>query len=130
MAAMALGRKLQDFGERFCRSPLITYDLTPHRYNGRMTDTPADFPAPMEEACEIIERVVNEEMRKRKRFPLEWTGNGIEPNWRANVAASNCYEGSKESVGFHSDQMTYLGPYCTIGECVSRVHYSCLTTQR
>ena len=73
----------------------------------------------MEEACEIIERVVNEEMRKRHRFPLEWGGypvkDGEEPVlWRANVAASNCYEGAKESVGFHSDQVTYLGPYPTI----------------
>ncbi len=73
----------------------------------------------MEEACEIIEGVVNEVMRKRSRFPLEWGGypvkDGEQPVlWRANVAASNCYEGGKESVGFHSDQLTYLGPYPTI----------------
>ncbi|KAI0748283.1 hypothetical protein C8Q80DRAFT_1171010 [Daedaleopsis nitida] len=88
-------------------------------YNGRPTDPPPTFPPPMEEACEIIERVVNEEMRKRRRFPLEWDGypvkDGEQPVlWRANVAASNCYEGAKESVGFHSDQVTYLGPYPTI----------------
>ena len=73
----------------------------------------------MEEACQIIERVVNEEMRKRERFPLEWGGYPVEDGeepvlWCANVAASNCYEGAKESVGFHSDQVTYLGPYPTI----------------
>lgn len=90
-----------------------------HRYNGRPTDPPLAFPTPMEEACDIIERVVNEEMRKRRRYPLEWAGypvkGGEEPVlWRANVAASNCYEGAKESVGFHSDQLTYLGPYPTI----------------
>ncbi|KAK0210294.1 hypothetical protein DFS33DRAFT_1292177, partial [Desarmillaria ectypa] len=84
-------------------------------YNGRMTDSPLEFPAPMEEACVFIERVVNEELRKRQRFPLEWAGQpGSEYTWRPNVAASNCYEGAKESVGPHSDQMTYLGPYCTI----------------
>ncbi|TBU65659.1 hypothetical protein BD310DRAFT_943210 [Dichomitus squalens] len=88
-------------------------------YNGRQTEAPPSFPAPMEEACEIIERVVNEEMRKRKQYPLEWGGypvkEGEEPLlWRANVAASNCYEGAKESVGFHTDQLTYLGPYPTI----------------
>jgi alkylated DNA repair dioxygenase AlkB len=77
----------------------------------------------MEEACIYVEQIVNEEMRKRKRFPLEWGSSGpSEPIWRANVAASNCYEGAKESVGFHSDQMTYLGPYPTIaslslGQC-------------
>lgn len=76
----------------------------------------------MEEACEIIERVVNAEMRRRKRFPLEWGGGPLQGGmpledkviWRANVAAANCYEGAKESVGFHSDQLTYLGPYPTI----------------
>ncbi|KAJ6547042.1 hypothetical protein B0H19DRAFT_1211739 [Mycena capillaripes] len=84
-------------------------------YNGRMTDVPPVFPPEMEEACRIVERVVNEEMKKRARFPLEWAGGAEnDPGWRANVAASNCYEGGKESVGFHSDQLTYLGPYTTI----------------
>ncbi|KDQ60675.1 hypothetical protein JAAARDRAFT_55409 [Jaapia argillacea MUCL 33604] len=94
-------------------------------YNGRETKAPSQFPAVMEEACTIIERVVNEELRKRPRFPLEWAGyppDQSRPNgdrdsgilWRANVAASNCYEGAKESVGYHSDSLTYLGPYPTI----------------
>ena len=89
------------------------------RYNGRQTDPPPKFPEVMEEACNIIEHVVNEEMRKRKRYPLEWGGYPCEQGkqsviWRANVAASNCYSGAKESVGFHSDQLTHLGPYPTI----------------
>ncbi|KAH7929782.1 hypothetical protein BV22DRAFT_1029177 [Leucogyrophana mollusca] len=84
-------------------------------YNGRPGDPPQVFPEPMEEACEIVERIVNDEMRKRSRLPLEWAGKGTEGQiWRANVAASNCYEGTKESVGFHSDHLTYLGPYPTI----------------
>lgn len=44
-----------------------------------------------------------------KRYDQEWHGP-----WRANVAASNCYRGSKENVGWHADQLTYLGPYPTI----------------
>lgn len=73
----------------------------------------------MEKACAIIERVVNEEMRKRPRLPLEWGGHSSdrgaeEPIWRANFAASNLYEGAKETVGFHSDRLTSLGPYPTI----------------
>lgn len=84
-------------------------------YNGRVTDSPATFPAPMEEACQIIERVVNQEISKRPRLLLEWGGQDPDDlAWRANVAAANCYKGSKESVGFHADQITYLGPYCTI----------------
>ncbi|KAA1474862.1 hypothetical protein DENSPDRAFT_782623 [Dentipellis sp. KUC8613] len=88
-------------------------------YNGRKMDPPAAFPTPMEEACAIVEKLVNTEMHKRKRFPLEW--GGVPPEvgdqrviWRANFAASNCYEGAKETVGFHSDRLTNLGPYATI----------------
>lgn len=95
----------------------------------------------MEEACRLLEDVVNVEMRKRKQFDLEWGGNR---RWIANVAASNCYEGAKENVGFHSDGLyvlvvkilsesgliksekyrTYLGPYPTIASLslgVSRI---------
>jgi hypothetical protein len=57
----------------------------------------------MEEACEIIEKIVNDEIRKRPLMPLEWPST-IEHPWRANVAAANCYTGSKETVGYHSDQ--------------------------
>ncbi len=86
-----------------------------HRYNGRKTESPQPFPEEMEEACRYIEKVVNEEICKRERYPLEWGGNGTDGQcWRANVAAANCYEGAKETVGFHSDQLTYLGPYPTI----------------
>ncbi|KAL4253844.1 hypothetical protein ABKN59_004189 [Abortiporus biennis] len=94
-------------------------------YNGRRTGPSPPFPPEMEEACEYIECIVNSEMRKRHRFPLEWGGEPPtnsdgdkmgEENiiWRANVAASNCYEGGKESVGLHTDKLTYLGPYPTI----------------
>lgn len=87
------------------------------RYNGRAANPPPKFPSEMEEACEIVERIVNREMRKRQRFKLEWNSGATgdtDPLWRANVAASNCYQGGKESVGFHCDQLTYLGPYPTI----------------
>ena len=83
------------------------------RYNGTPTAPPKKFLPEMEEACRIVEKTVNEEISKRARFSLEWPADEINP-WRANVAASNCYTGSKESVGFHSDQLTYLGPYPTI----------------
>ena len=99
----------------FIRLDLLFFFFFPHRYNGRMTESPATFPPEMEEACKIIENIVNEQMRKRKTtFSCEWAGKGGDPLWRANVAASNCYQGGKESVGFHSDQLTYLGPYPTI----------------
>lgn len=58
---------------------------------------------------------MNEEMKKRSRFKLEWGGGSSgDAMWRANVAASNRYQGGTEGVGFHCDQLTYLGPYPTI----------------
>lgn len=35
--------------------------------------------------------------------------------WQPNVAFVNCYNGPQESVGYHSDQVTYLGPRAIIG---------------
>lgn len=35
--------------------------------------------------------------------------------WIPNAAFVNCYNGASESVGFHCDQLTYLGPRAIIG---------------
>ena len=35
--------------------------------------------------------------------------------WKPNSAFVNCYNGAQESVGWHSDQLTYLGPRAVIG---------------
>lgn len=35
--------------------------------------------------------------------------------WVPNAAFVNCYKGGAESVGYHSDQLTYLGPRAIIG---------------
>ncbi|KAK3379919.1 hypothetical protein B0T24DRAFT_520825 [Lasiosphaeria ovina] len=35
--------------------------------------------------------------------------------WCPNAAFVNCYNGPQESVGWHSDQLTYLGPRAVIG---------------
>ena len=73
---------------------------------------PKSFPGAMEEALLYIEDLVNEQISKRKRYPLEWAGSP--KDWHANVAASNCYRGSKEGVGAHADRLTcevYCGPY-------------------
>lgn len=71
------------------------------RYNS--VDKPFSFPTVLEAACSYVEKVVNAELAKRERFPLEWGGDG---GWKANVAAANRYKGAKEGVGFHADQLT------------------------
>ena len=35
--------------------------------------------------------------------------------WLPNAAFVNCYDGPRENVGWHSDQLTYLGPRAVIG---------------
>lgn len=45
----------------------------------------------MEEARLIIEEFVNEQLKGKKRYDLEYDGE-----WKANVAASNCYRGGAE----------------------------------
>ncbi|KAJ5359239.1 uncharacterized protein N7496_011652 [Penicillium cataractarum] len=35
--------------------------------------------------------------------------------WRPNAAFVNCYDGPGENVGYHSDDLTYLGPHPIIG---------------
>ncbi|KGB78423.3 hypothetical protein CNBG_4261 [Cryptococcus deuterogattii R265] len=67
------------------------------------------YPALLTRAAEIVEKMVNEELRKRQRFGPEWAGE-----WKANVCGANHYECSRSSVGWHADQLTYLGPYTTI----------------
>lgn len=44
-----------------------------------------------------------------KRIPLLSTRR-----WTTNAAFVNCYDGPQQSVGYHTDQLTYLGPMTTI----------------
>ena len=65
-----------------------------------------------------VQEVVNREIEKRVKevYPrgerLKYQSSG---EWVPNAAFVNCYEGGKESVGYHSDQLTYLGPRAVIG---------------
>ena len=70
----------------------------------RNVEPTAEYPPEMEEACQYIERLVNDTITKRERFPLEYAGDGKEGSliWRPNVAASNCYAGGKDSVGYYA----------------------------
>nr|ODN87339.1 hypothetical protein L203_03612 [Cryptococcus depauperatus CBS 7841] len=67
------------------------------------------YPSLLRDAADIVQKIVNIELSKRQRYPLEWAGE-----WEANVCGTNRYDGAKSSVGWHADQLTYLGPYTTI----------------
>ncbi|KAF9364137.1 hypothetical protein BGX34_002405 [Mortierella sp. NVP85] len=79
-------------------------------YNGKKQDPPRRFLPEMEEAKLVVRRIVNELRNSRTIHPYE-----VQGDWNCNVAAVNHYAHSKESVGWHADKLTYLGPRPTIG---------------
>lgn len=72
----------------------------------------------MRDVSAKVQDTVNEEIKRRIR---EWYPGGkklrfqSDRKWRPNAAFVNCYDGPAESVGFHSDELTYLGPRPVIG---------------
>ncbi|GAA6014148.1 hypothetical protein JCM11491_004120 [Sporobolomyces phaffii] len=86
------------------------YDLaSTHWYNGEFRQSLAFLPE-MNEARSLVSAFVNTLLNSRERNEMEWTRS----EWRPNAAAANCYKGAQESVGWHSDQLTHLGPFPTI----------------
>lgn len=65
-----------------------------------------------------VRPAVNEEIAKRIKYHYP---NGKKLNyqspheWIPNAAFANCYTGGSQSVGYHCDQLTYLGPRAIIG---------------
>ncbi|KAL1879369.1 hypothetical protein VTK73DRAFT_7100 [Phialemonium thermophilum] len=65
-----------------------------------------------------VEEAVNREIQERIRtcYPGGKKLKHQSPRrWKPNAAFVNCYAGPQEHVGWHSDQMTYLGPRAVIG---------------
>lgn len=65
-----------------------------------------------------VQERVNEEIRHRIRsiYPDGKKLRFQSPReWVPNAAFVNCYNGPTESVGWHSDELTYLGPRAVIG---------------
>ncbi|AEO55284.1 hypothetical protein MYCTH_2298952 [Thermothelomyces thermophilus ATCC 42464] len=64
-----------------------------------------------------VQEAVNREIQERIRTryggkKLKYQSPGP---WTPNAAFVNCYNGPMENVGWHSDQLTYLGPRPVIG---------------
>jgi hypothetical protein len=65
-----------------------------------------------------VQEAVNSEIatRIKNQYPDSQKLKLQSPDpWRPNAAFVNCYNGGAESVGYHSDQLTYLGPRAVIG---------------
>ncbi|WVF67092.1 hypothetical protein IAT40_001837 [Kwoniella sp. CBS 6097] len=78
-------------------------------YSGTELEEPKPYIPLLARAADLVEQAVNRSLNSRRRYPLEWAGE-----WRANVCGANRYDGAKSTVGWHADQLTYLGPYTTI----------------
>ena len=65
-----------------------------------------------------VQQAVNVEIQNRikNHYPNSRKLRYQSPHpWEPNSAFVNCYSGGAESVGYHSDQLTYLGPRAIIG---------------
>ncbi|WEW54867.1 hypothetical protein PRK78_000293 [Emydomyces testavorans] len=89
-----------------------------YAYNGNFRTDVRQLTPELRRISTKVQKAVNEEIEKRIRehypngkklqhqSPLEWV---------PNAAFVNCYDGPLESVGYHSDELTYLGPRAVIG---------------
>ena len=91
---------------------------TEYIYNGsHVEDVRRTLPV-MRQVAGRVQTAVNAEARRRIR---DFYPNGEKlrfqspEEWKPNAAFVNCYDGGQESVGYHSDQLTYLGPRAIIG---------------
>ncbi|KAL3421205.1 grf zinc finger domain-containing protein [Phlyctema vagabunda] len=92
--------------------------MTEYIYNGaRLTDV-RQLTSQMKKAAPKVQEAVNSEIEKRIKhhYPNSQKLKYQSPKpWTPNAACVNCYNGAAESVGYHSDQLTYLGPRAVIG---------------
>lgn len=78
-------------------------------YNGKRLKNPRRFSPEMIKAKRIVEHIVNQEIQARGLMPYQYPHK-----WHTDAAICNKYNGPKQSVGFHSDQLTHIGPHAVI----------------
>ncbi|TKA30441.1 hypothetical protein B0A50_02668 [Salinomyces thailandicus] len=91
---------------------------TEYVYNGSYVPDVTQTRAEMLRVSTKVQTAVNKEIdrRTRERHPGGEKLKFQSPDaWKPNASFVNCYDGAKESVGYHSDQLTYLGPRAVIG---------------
>ncbi|KAL2006753.1 hypothetical protein VTN00DRAFT_9421 [Thermoascus crustaceus] len=87
-------------------------------YNGTYRKNVRQLTPRMRTVSAKVQEAVNAEVarRIRERYPGGKKLRYQSPKeWVPNAAVVNCYDGPAESVGYHSDELTYLGPRAIIG---------------
>ncbi|OLN88317.1 DNA oxidative demethylase ALKBH2-like protein 1 [Colletotrichum chlorophyti] len=96
----------------------IRAQKTDYLYNGAKLSDVRRITPELVKVKPKVAAAVNEEIRKRieTRYPggKKLLFQSPKP-WAPNSAFVNCYDGPQENVGWHSDQLTYLGPRAVIG---------------
>lgn len=89
---------------------LRTPSSHPYTYQGATMPATRPFTPSMAAATAAVEALVNADLSTRPRLPGQ-----IPPGeWKVNAALVNCYKGGEQSVGWHADQLTYIGPAAVI----------------
>ncbi|KAH0277122.1 hypothetical protein KCU91_g3417, partial [Aureobasidium melanogenum] len=91
---------------------------TTYVYNGSRIKDIRQTPSKMLSASTKVRQAVNDEIKRRiaQYYPNGEKLRYQDPKeWKPNTAFVNCYDGPQQSVGYHSDQLTYLGPRAVIG---------------
>ena len=91
---------------------------TEYLYNGAYLSDVRQITPHMRTVSSRVQKAVNGEIGKRilTHYPSSKKLKYQSPrSWIPNAAFVNCYTGGNESVGYHSDQLTYLGPRAVIG---------------
>jgi alkylated DNA repair dioxygenase AlkB len=89
-----------------------------YTYGGTYRSNVRQAPPQLRSVSRRVQTTVNDEIQKRIRevYPdgkkLQYQSS---KEWKPNAAFVNCYDGPSESVGYHSDHLTYLGPHPVIG---------------
>ncbi|GKZ21139.1 hypothetical protein AbraIFM66951_008672 [Aspergillus brasiliensis] len=82
-----------------------------YTYGGTYRSNVRQITPHMRTVAAKVQRTVNEQIRARgPKLPFQSPSE-----WTPNAAFVNCYAGPTESVGWHSDELTYLGPRPVIG---------------
>ena len=87
-------------------------------YNGSNLDDVREILPRMREVSALVKDAVNAEiqLRIRSHYPEGKKLRYQSPSaWLPNAAFVNCYDGPNQHVGYHSDQLSYLGPRAVIG---------------
>ncbi|KAK3724521.1 hypothetical protein LTR37_001145 [Vermiconidia calcicola] len=89
-----------------------------YTYNGGLVGNIGKTPTQLLKASALVQDTVNKEAQRRISH-FQPNGEKLKfqspDEWRPNASFVNCYNGGQESVGWHSDHLTYLGPRAIIG---------------